>query len=117
MSPIKFDEENRQERSIERVRVKEEEKSAKGIAEDFNLPYLNLALRPVQHEALEIVPEREARQANLAVILKKGEALTVALRDPENPDAKNIIQNLKKRFAEVHIFVSSLHSLEKAWAR
>ena len=78
MSPIKFKEENLQERSIERVRVKEEEESAKGIAEDFNLPYLNLALRPVQHEALEIVPEQEARQANLAVILKKGGALTVA---------------------------------------
>ena len=115
--PITFKEKNRQERSIERVRVKEEEESAKKIAEDFNLPYLNLALRPVQHAALEIVPEQEARQANLAVIVKKGAALTVALRDPENPDAQNIIQNLKKRFEEVHIFVSSARSLEKAWAR
>ena len=117
MPPIKFEKEYHQERSIERVRVKEEEEFAKKIAEDFNLPYLNLALRPVQHAALEIIPEQEARQANLAVILKKGAALTVALRDPENPDAKNIIQNLKKRFEEVNIFVSSLHSLEKAWAK
>lgn len=117
MSPIKFSDENRQDRSLERVRVKEGEESARKIAEDFSLPYLNLAMRPIQHEALEIVPEREARQANLAVILKKSGALTVALRDPENPDAKNIVQNLEKRFEAVHIFISSLHSLEKAWGR
>lgn len=114
--PIRFEGENFQERSIERVRVKEEEESAKSIAGDFGLPYLDLAMRPVQHEALEIVPEQEARQANLAVIVKKGSAITVILRDPENPDAKEIVQGLKKRFPEMHLFVSSSHSLEKAWS-
>ena len=113
---IQFETQDVQERQIELVRIKEEEEAAKKTAERFGLPYMNLAFKPVQREAIEIVPQFQATKANLAVILKKGNSLAVAVREPENPYTKTVLQDLNQRFGEITVLVVSSHSLKKAWS-
>jgi len=113
---IKFPTEKTQERKINIVRVKEEKEAAKKSAKILGLPYINLTFKSVQRAALEIVPEAKAKEAGLAVISKKGQSLAVALADPQNPDAKKIIENLKIRFEDVSVAMTSLHDLKKAWS-
>ena len=114
--PIEIFNKEYQEKQIRNVRVKEAEENAEKIAETCGLPYINLAFKPVQRQALSVIAEEEARKANLAVILKRGNTVTIVLRDPENPHAKDILHNLKTRFSQIVIYVVSKFSLEKAWA-
>lgn len=114
--PIDFSDKKYQEKQVQNIRVKEVEQAAQKVAEDSALPYLNLTFKPIQQEALSIVSESEARTADLAVILIRGETATVAIRNPHNPYAKGVIDTLKARFARVILYVVSEFSLEKAWA-
>lgn len=113
--PIEFTDKEYQEKQAQSIRIKEAEEAAQELAENTGLPYINLAFKPVQRQALSVVPEDEARKANLAVILKRGESVTIVVRDPNNSHAKEIIDNLKTRFQQVYVYVASQHSLEKAW--
>lgn len=113
---IEFEGQEGRTRSIEFIRVKEEEEAAQKIAEQFHLPYVNLRFRPIEHEALCIVPEGKARKAKVAVIFKRGDSLSVALHDPENPYTKEVVQNLKQTYLTVSLLVASLKSLKRAWS-
>ncbi|MBI1888774.1 MAG: type II/IV secretion system protein [Candidatus Spechtbacteria bacterium] len=114
--PIKFKGQETQERNLEALRVKEQEDAAQKTAESFHLPYVDLALKPIHEKTLELIPEYEARKARIAVISQKGDEITIALEDPENPYAKETIKDLEKRFADISLVVVSSHSMEKAWA-
>jgi type IV pilus assembly protein PilB len=113
---IEFEGQEGRTNSIEFIRVKEEEEATQKIAEQFHLPYVNLRFRPIEREALELVPESEAKKAKLAVIFKRGDSLTVALNDPENPDAKEILQNLEKQYPSISLLLASFKSLQRAWS-
>jgi len=114
--PIEFRNKKTQEHKIELIRIKEEEGNAKKTAERLGLPYVDLTFKPIQRQALSIIPEHAAKKANLAVILKRGDSISVAVRDSEDSQAKEIVENLRKRFKNVSIFIASRHGLEKAWA-
>ncbi len=105
-----------QEKQVRSLRAKEAEDAAKKTAEAYALPYINLAFKPIQRQALSILAEDEAKKANIAVILVQGGSITLVLRDPKNPYAKDILDNLKTRFAQILVYVVSEFSLEKAWA-
>lgn len=96
------------------LRVEGEEGRAKLLAEKLGLPFLDLKIIPIQPKALALVPEEESQKAKLAVIQKKAKKIVVAACNPNNPDTKNILDELKKKY-EIQLFISSLHGLKKAW--
>jgi type IV pilus assembly protein PilB len=113
---IEFEGQEGRSRSIEFIRVKEEEEATQKIAEQLHLSYANLQFRPIEREALLLVPESKARKAKLAVIFKRGDSLAIALQDPDNSYAKEILQNLQKQYPSVSLLIVSLKSLEHAWS-
>jgi type II secretory ATPase GspE/PulE/Tfp pilus assembly ATPase PilB-like protein len=100
-----------------RLRRQEEEKRAKDLAAKVNLPYINLALTPLNIDDLTILPEEKARQGNLLVIKKTGRVLQIAVKDPNNPQAIQILKELKEQGFDYRLFIASLTGLEKGWAR
>src|SRR3989338_3930152 len=112
---IKFAQEKEQRHIIQRLRVKEAEDIAQKISESTRIPYLNISFKPVDRSALELVPEQKAKDAGLAVISHHGEMLTVIVQNPEDPLAKDIIDELKAQFSVVSVFVTSEFGLQKAW--
>lgn len=112
---IKFEQKEEQEHKLQHIRMKEAEENAQKRAKDLGVPYVNLAFKPIQRSALELVPELEAKKAGLAVISQKGDTLTVVAENPNNPLVKRIVEDLQNRFHFVSIFTVSRYGLNKAW--
>jgi type II secretory ATPase GspE/PulE/Tfp pilus assembly ATPase PilB-like protein len=94
-----------------------EEEDAKRRAEKHKLPYLNLltSKSAISIEALSKVKEADAKEGMLAPIKIVSDKMLLALFDPENKKAQEIINNLKEKY-EVIVNVVSKTSLEYAWS-
>lgn len=112
---LKFEEE-KQKKELEILRRSEEEESVKLISSKYGLPYLDLTSIPINTDALKIISEEESRASGLAVIQKVGKKLQMAVKNPEKPQAKAIIQKLREELYSISLFLVSQRSLEKAWA-
>jgi len=108
-------EEGKQEQEVVRLRRKEEEDTVRMLAEKYRIPYADLATVPVNVDAIGLVPEPEAKAAEVAVIQKVGKKLEVAVRSPERSETKAAIEKLGRGGYSVERFLVSRSSLEKAW--
>lgn len=100
---------------LSKIHREEEESLAKRFARSLNLPYLNLDKVAVDLESLVSVPEKQARKAQLAVIQKSGREIFIAVRNPELPAAKIFLERQLAAHNDIHLYVASRSSLEKAW--
>lgn len=107
-------EEEKQQQKLEEIHKEEEEQSAQRIAEKNNLPYANLFIAVINPEALFLITEKIAEEAESAIIQKTDETLFVAIRDPRNPKTKELLNHLQIKY-RLKIMVVSLRSLKKAW--
>ena len=106
----------KQNREIQTLHLKEEEDLAQQLATKLGLPYMNLVFSPVQLEAVLLVPQEQAKAAEAALIRRSSRGVYLAVRNPQNTNAHELIEALKKNHPEVNVIVVSLHSLKKAWA-
>jgi len=112
-----FDEE-KQKRQIEELRAEEEETLVRVLAESkYNLPYINLQPIPVENEALQTIPEEEARKWEVAPFRILGKNLHVAVFSPNKPEVAEMVKNLTARGFKVFIYMASHASLKKVWDR
>lgn len=111
------DKEEKLERKLAEVRLREEEARTEELAENLNLPYIDLTGLPIETEALVLVPEEAARQSKIAVIHKTEKELKVAAKNPSDEITKKILDDLKKQGFVIQVFVASEHSLKKAFER
>jgi len=91
------------------------ERMAQQVAEENNLLYINLRRAAIETNAIELVPEEKAREANLVAFSREGKTVKVALFDPSFPPAIKIIEELKQKGFKVIIFVATKESLNWAW--
>ncbi len=105
-----------QDETLKRLYHKSEEEKASGLAIKYKLPYLDLSLIPITDDAVNSVPEEEARKANVAVIYKVGKKYQIAVTDPENYETKKILERQKKENGiSYSLVVVSNDSLMRAW--
>ena len=100
---------------LEKEKNAAEERDAERRAVKAGVLYINLLTQPIETDALELIPEAEARDARVATIEKKGDRVVLVAADSSLPKAKKIIQGLEKNGLKLKIFVVSLNSLERAW--
>lgn len=105
------------EKKLSSIHVKSEEEQAKKLAKKNNLPYFNIASIAIDPQIMSIIDEKDARQANLAVIGQIGRKLHIGILDPENQASKKIIENLKNKGFIVKIFIISLSGLNISWQK
>ncbi|MFH0806624.1 MAG: GspE/PulE family protein [Candidatus Brennerbacteria bacterium] len=105
------------EEKLAKQRKVAEEADAKRRAEALKLPYLDLisVKVPTEIKAMQLVPEAEAKEALLVPIQLARKKLIVAAFNPEKPEAKAILERLKKTYT-VETVVSSLSSLTHGWS-
>lgn len=94
-----------------KLRHEAEERSATRRARELGLPYLDLATAPVQVDALNLIPEGEARRLSVVAFEFKKPNLALAVVDPESPEAKRLIESFKTQGLHVKIFVGSERGL------
>ncbi|MDO8560913.1 MAG: GspE/PulE family protein [bacterium] len=108
-------EEEKQKKEISRLLREEEEDTVKILSEKYKIPYLNLAITPVNIDALKVVLENEAQNAELAAFQKTGKHLDIAVRNPTKPETQAMLKKLEEDRFTYSLYLVSKTSLKKAW--
>ena len=93
----------RLEQTIVRLGYAKEELILQGLADYFNLPYVDLDTYLIDENILKTVPEDLARSHTLIPLFKIGDTLTVAMADPLNLLALDEVKNKVKNDVEIAI--------------
>ncbi len=99
------------------IHEREEEDLARILAEKYGLTYTDLTVIPVNVDALRVIPENEAREAEAVAFDKTGKHLSVALKNPGNETLAHILERFEGEGMLVTKFLISQKSLDKALER
>ncbi len=110
----KFQEEKSQ-RKVNALRKREEEEVTKLLAQRYNIPHADLAVFPVELDALKIISEETSRSGELAIIRVSGKSLEIAVHKPDKPETLTILNRLHEDDYSYELFLVSRSSLEHAW--
>ena len=105
------------DRRLAAAREKEEEDLAEMLSERYGFPYVDLTVIPVDAEALRVVPEHEAREAEAASFSHAGKKLSLAVANPNNQALPGLLARLSERGFSVEQLLASHRSIEKAFTR
>lgn len=104
-----------QKKKLEDFKRREMEDVAVILSQKYNLPYINLALIPISLDALQTIPEENARSGFIAAFQKTGKILKIVLKNPNLPETDRILNGLKSKGLKLELFLGSENSLKKAW--
>ncbi len=113
---VQFDE-DKQNQKLDELRAQEEEGLAEAMSKKYGLPYLDLSVSPINIDALRIVREQEAREAEVAPFNIINKNLSVGIVSPNNEKTTNLIASLEARGFKCAVYMVSHQSLEKVWGR
>ena len=113
---IHFDE-DKQTLRLRTLRLDEEEKAIQLLSEQYNLPYIDLTRVPINTDGLRLIPEPEARKNTMAVFDIVGKRISIAIHNPQDKETIQSIRDLQTKGYQTALFISSMHSIEKAWDR
>lgn len=108
-------EEEKQTHKLALLRRREEENSIKLLSNKYRLPYADLSTFPIEIDSIKLVPEPRAREAALVVLQSVGKRLTLAVRNPDKEETKNLLAELAREGYVCDLLLVSGHSLEHAW--
>ncbi|MBN2453474.1 MAG: Flp pilus assembly complex ATPase component TadA [Candidatus Omnitrophica bacterium] len=84
------------ERTLEKLGFISEEKAIQAVAEELQVPYVNLAEYIIQPEAISTLSENVARRLKAIPLFRVGDTLTVVMADPKNILAIDEIRHISK---------------------
>src|SRR5574343_616493 len=112
---IQFDE-DKQKRKLNDLLKHEEEELVQFLSAKYNIDYVDLNITSVSTDALRLINEQIARKNKIVAFSLVNKKLKVALRQPDNADALEVVNELKEKGYEITINICSTASLEKAWS-
>ncbi|MEI6843195.1 MAG: type II/IV secretion system protein [bacterium] len=113
---VTFDE-DKQNKRVDDLRKQEEENLAQMLSSKYSVPYLDLTVTPINIDALRLIPELEAREAQVAVFNEVNKIVSVGALSPQNPKTQETLKKLEERGYKVEVFMVSHASLGKVWDR
>lgn len=109
--------EDKSDKQLSDLHLKEAEELAEILAAKYGLPYLDLSKTSINTDALRLIPEMEARAANVALFRVKGKELYMAVLSPTSDLVRGLISDLENKNFKVNLYISSVTSLKHAWER
>ena len=106
-----------QQKRLGFLRKREEEELAQVLSGKYGVQYVDLSLVAVNVDALRVLTEAEAKEAEAAAFGRVGKKLSVAVRAPENPKVKALVNKLHELGYDVTLYMCSSASLERAYQR
>lgn len=104
-------------KKLEELHSQEAEALAQMLSPKYGLPYIDLSKFPINTDALRIIPEPEARAANLAAFKINGKNLFLVTMSPEKRETRAILDSLRDKNYQLNVYLGSEASLERAWER
>jgi type II secretory ATPase GspE/PulE/Tfp pilus assembly ATPase PilB-like protein len=111
---ISFDE-DKQKRKLTELLHKEEEDLVQILSGKYGVEYVNLLGSPINTDALRLVNEQAARDAQVAAFSLINKKIKIAARNPGDEKVQAVVEGLKTKGYQPEIFITSTQSLEKAW--
>ncbi len=102
---------------LDEVREKEQEDLARILADKYGLSYTDFSVVPVSTDALRLIPEAKAREAEAVAFARISKKLSLAVVNPQNPALAEVMSELTSRGFVIEQFFISKQSLEKALSR
>ena len=115
-SMVQFDEDKQNEK-LAQMRIREGEDLARILSQKYGLPYNDLSIAPVNLDALRMLPENVAREANMATFNLVNKDLSVAILSPQYEKTQEVLDDLKNKHFNIEVFMVSERSLELAWEK
>ncbi|MFT5849400.1 MAG: type IV pilus assembly protein PilB [Patiriisocius sp.] len=112
----KFDDTFSDER-MQEMRQKEETHLITALAQQYGYEYVDLRGVTINPKAIRLITEKEARDGNMVVFETVRKRLSVAIRNPNNPNTKATLARLTERGYENTIYMTASTSLEHGWDR
>ncbi|MEX0932409.1 MAG: GspE/PulE family protein [Parcubacteria group bacterium] len=113
---VEFNEE-KQKAKLADMRAKEEERLTETLSGKYGIPYLDLMVHPINIDALRVIKEADAREAEVAVFNAVDKNVDVAVLSPESSKAQEAVEEIRKQGYKPELYMVSHASLEKVWAR
>lgn len=109
--------EKKQDERLQELHHKEEEQLAEMLAGKYGIEYSDLTSKSISTDALRLIPEKDARSAEVAAFHKANKMIYVAMRAPERRDSLEEVQKVEQLGYQVRRVIVSRASLEHAWDR
>jgi len=100
---------------LDEIHRREEEELLQILSKKYGLPYARLDQSLITTDALRLVPEQDARRAEVAAFALKGRNLSIGIRTPNSTAAKKVIADLEDQGYHVQPHLVSAGSLTHAW--
>jgi type II secretory ATPase GspE/PulE/Tfp pilus assembly ATPase PilB-like protein len=100
---------------LKQLHSQEAEELAKILATKYDIPYIDLSTFAINTDALKIIPEPEARAANIAGFKLLGRKLFLATIAPQNPKVQLLLNSLAEQQYQPQLHLCSEASLARAW--
>lgn len=113
---VQFDDRLTNSKRLAALRKNEEEHLMQSLASRYGIPYIDLRGVTVNPSALSTIPEATAREARAVAFELQNKKLSVAIRNPNNPATKQLLDSLREQW-NLTIYLCSIASLEHAWQR
>lgn len=113
---VQFDE-DKQNKRIEDLRKQEEEGLAEAMSSKYGIPYLDLTITPINIDAMRVISETDARQAEVAVFDELNRTVSIGVLSPQSDKTVDAINKIKQKGYNVEVFMVSHASLRKVWDR
>jgi len=114
--PITFNDPN-QNPKIQELLQREEENLTQMLSNRFGIPYINLSDVPINTNGLRLIKEEDSRKNEVVGFNLENKTLSVAIRNPNNQVALDLIESLENNGYIIKLFLTSSRSLKKAWSR
>ena len=102
---------------LDELRRREEEELASILSQKYGATYMDLSRVTINSEALRIIPEPVARDAEVAAFDLVSKKMSLAQRSPANPKVALLKAELGKKGYTFVDYMVSRASLESAWTR
>ncbi|MEK7531283.1 MAG: ATPase, T2SS/T4P/T4SS family [Patescibacteria group bacterium] len=102
---------------IDELKRREEEELASILSQKYGAKYLDLTRVTINSDALRLIPEKEARTAEVAAFDIVGRKVSLAMRSPQGPRIPAIKALLAEQNMTTEAYMVSTRSLEAAWKR
>ncbi len=101
---------------LKKIHEREEEDVAQILSQKYGLSYIDLSLKEIDMNALRIISEKVAREAEAVAFDRSIKTLSLAVHNPNNPVLITLIKELTARDFSIKQFLVSKKSLDRAFA-
>lgn len=106
-----------QNKKLAEIHARQEETAVKELSDTYGIGYVDLSGIGINTDALLLIPEEVSKSAKIACFQMVGKKLSVAVQSPTDEHVIEQIDLLESKGFIIKLYLVSIRSLEKAWAR